>query len=268
MIGLITDYGSTHYVGVLKGVIKSISPSAEVVDIEHGDWSFSVEAGAYVLLSSYGWFPRGSIFVVIVDPGVGSGRRAIAVEAGDYFFVGPDNGVLSPAVREEGLRRAVALSFERVSALAGPRLRSKRELLLSYTFHGRDLFAPAAALLHEGVELELLGEQVQEIAELSLERRREVIYIDKFGNVALGLRSLPEADAWRVITEEGSFQARRGRTFSDVARGELVIYLNSAGFVEIAVNQGSAAKVLRVRPGDPVKLEPIPSSPRGQRREA
>lgn len=266
MIGLITDYGDTHYAGVLKGVIKSVSPSAEVVDIEHGAWSFDVKAGAYVLLSSYGWFPKGSVFVVVVDPGVGSERKAVAVEAGEYFFVGPDNGVLYPAVREEGFRRAVALSFDRVSALAKPRLRGKRDLVLSHTFHGRDLFAPAAALLHEGADLSALGEPVEEIAELSLEGN-EVIYVDKFGNVTLGLRSLPPASSWKVITREGEFFAKAGRTFSDVAPGELVLYENSAGFVEIAVNQGSAARALGLRLGDRVELQPIPSSPRGLRRE-
>ncbi|MCS7106716.1 MAG: SAM-dependent chlorinase/fluorinase [Acidilobaceae archaeon] len=257
MIALITDYGNTHYAGVLKAVIKSIAPSAEVIDIEHGSWSFSAEAGAYVLLSSYGWFPRGTVFVVVVDPGVGSRRRALAVEAGDYFFVGPDNGVLYPAVKEEGLKRAVELSFEKVSALAKPLMKSKRELFLSHTFHGRDLFAPAAALIHEGTSLEMLGDPVQEITTLSLEEGSKVIYVDKFGNVALSLRTLPHADEWRVITEEGIFRVKRGRTFSDVPPGKLVIYVNSAGFVEIAVNQGSAARTLGVKIGDHVALEPM-----------
>ncbi|MCX8195668.1 MAG: SAM-dependent chlorinase/fluorinase [Acidilobaceae archaeon] len=259
MIALITDYGNTHYAGILKAVIKSIAPSAEVIDVEHGEWSFSAKAGAYVLLSSYRWFPRGTIFVVVVDPGVGSQRRALAVRAGDYFFVGPDNGVLYPAVQQEGLREAVALSFEKVSSLARPRLRSKGEIKLSYTFHGRDLFAPAAALIHQGVSLGELGEPVSDLVSLSLEEGQEVIYIDKFGNVALSMRELPEATAFRLRAKGGESLVKRGRTFSDVPWGELVIYINSAGFVEVAVNGGSAAEMLGLRLGDQVSLEPIPS---------
>ena len=272
-IGLVTDYGEGHYAGVLRAVIKGIASDVEVIDLEHGVPSFNVLAGAYVIAVSYRWLPKGSIVVGVVDPGVGGPRRPIAVEAGDYVFVGPDNGLLYPAISMEGFRRGVKLSFDRIARLASSLFRGKIEVWpYSYTFHGRDIFGPAAALLSLDFDLEDLGEPIGEgdLVKLKLDDiveenggyRVKVIYVDKFGNVVLSCkpRDLNLGDASRVElnTGKGRFTAQIGVTFSSVPAGEMVIYENSFGYLEVAVNQGNARELLGVSIGDRVYLRALP----------
>jgi len=272
-IGLVTDYGEGHYAGVLRAVIKGIAPDVEVIDLEHGVPSFNVLAGAYVIAVSYRWLPKGSIVVGVVDPGVGGPRRPIAVEAGDYVFVGPDNGLLYPAISMEGFRRGVKLSFDKVARLASSLFRGKIEVWpYSYTFHGRDIFGPAAALLSLDFDLEDLGEPIGEgdLVELKLDYvveesggyRVKVVYVDRFGNVVLSCkpRDLNLGDASRVElnTGKGRFTAQIGVTFSSVPVGEMVIYENSFGYLEVAVNQGNARELLGVSIGDRVYLRALP----------
>jgi len=268
-IGLVTDYGEGHYAGVLRAVIKGFAPGVEVIDLEHGVPSYNVLAGAYVIAVSYRWLPRGSIIVGVVDPGVGGPRKPVVVEAGDYVFIGPDNGLLYPAVEAEGFRRGVELRFDRIARLASSRFPGKlKAWALSYTFHGRDLFAPAAAFLSLGFNLEDLGEPISEgdLVKLSIRDVRggngvynvKVIYVDKFGNVVLSCKpedlNLGDAVEVELQTREGAFRAQIGVTFSSVPPGELVIYENSFGYVEIAVNQGNAGRTLGVGIGDWVRL--------------
>ncbi|MEM0491136.1 MAG: SAM-dependent chlorinase/fluorinase [Acidilobaceae archaeon] len=271
-IGLVTDYGYSHYTGILRAVIKGLSLNTDIIDIEHEVPSFNPMAGAYVILVSYRWLPRSSIIVGIIDPGVGSIRRALAVEAGDYYFVGPDNGVLYPAIRSEGFKRGVSLDFNRVSKLASNMFKGKiREWRLSYTFHGRDLFGPAAALIALGYDIGDLGDEIREdeIVRLDLEKvslsngfyNVNVMYIDKFGNIVLTIRpdniGLYENEAYKLVVRGVEYVVKVGRTFSDVCVGDLVIYENSFGFVEIAVNQGNAFKKLNLSIGDLVRLAPL-----------
>ncbi|MEM0340049.1 MAG: SAM-dependent chlorinase/fluorinase [Acidilobaceae archaeon] len=271
-IGIITDYGYSLYAGQLKAVIKSIAPSAEVIDIDHSVPSFKVVSGAYVVFSSYRWLPLGSIIVGIVDPLVGGPRRMVAVEAGDYVFIGPDNGILYPSIKQEGFKRGVSLDIDKVSALARQNFRGKlreSEWKSSKTFHGRDVMGPAAALIYNGVDLSELGEEITEddLESLVLEKvvrtgenalQLTVIYADNFGNVVLSARpqtiGLYNYNELYLITKVGAFRAEVGRTFSDVAPGHLVVYENSSGFVEVAVNQGSACKKLGVSIGEQVIL--------------
>lgn len=268
-IGLVTDYGEGHYAGVLRAVIKGIAPDVEVIDLEHGVPSFNVLAGAYVITVTYRWLPRGSIVVGVVDPGVGGPRKPVAVEAGDYTFIGPDNGLLYPAISMEGFRRGVELRFDRIARLVSGRFKGKiGGWPLSYTFHGRDIFAPVAALLSIGYDLEDLGEPITEgdLVKLNLlDVRREndvydvkVIYVDKFGNVVLSCRpqdlNLGDAIEVDIMTSSGTHRVTIGVTFSSVPPGELVLYENSFGYVEVAVNQGSAREALGVKVGDRVKL--------------
>lgn len=268
-IGLVTDYGESHYSGVLRAVVKGIAPHVEIVDIEHAIPSYAVLAGAYVIAVSYRWLPRGSIIVGVVDPGVGGPRKPIAVEAGDYIFVGPDNGLLYPAISMEGFRRGVKLDYGRIARLSSSRFLGKiNGWPLSYTFHGRDLFGPAAALLSLGFDLEDLGEPISEgdLVRLSVhDVKREgdsyvvkIVYIDKFGNVTLSCKpgdlEIGDASEVEVRTGRGSFKIPIGVTFSSVPPGELVIYENSFGYMEIAVNQGNARELLGVRVGDTVTL--------------
>jgi len=269
-VGLVTDYGGGHYVGVLRAVIKGLAPDVEIVDLEHNVPSYNVVAGSYVILVSYKWLPRGSIIVGVVDPGVGGPRKPVAVVAGEYVFVGPDNGLLYPAIEAEGFKMGVELRFDKIARLVSGRFPGKLNAwTLSYTFHGRDIFAPAAALLSLGFSLEDLGEPISEgdLTRLKVHEVKggdgvyevKIVYVDRFGNVVLSCKpedlNLGDAINVEVITEKGSFEVPIGVTFSSVPPRELVVYENSFGYVEIAVNQGNAMETLGVSIGDSIVLK-------------
>lgn len=273
-IVLITDFGDSPYTGILRLVAKSIAPDVDVIDGTHSVQSFNVLAGAYVVYNTYRWAPRGSVIVAVIDPGVGSSRAAIAVRAGDYYFVGPDNGVLYPAIAKEGFLHGVSLDPEKVTRLAAERFTGKlpgRTWQVSNTFHGRDLFTPAAALIASGVSLDSLGSPLSQadLRKLALEYiekteeglKAKVVYIDKFGNVALSIPSgAVPLFSWSklvVHTPAGSFTVPVGRKFSDVSPGDLVAYENSFGFLEIAANMDNAARKLGVSIGDLVLVTPL-----------
>lgn len=272
-IGLITDYGYGYYSGVLKAVIKGVNEGVEVIDIDHEIPGFNVIAGAYIVRVSYYWLPKGSIIVAVVDPGVGGSRKAIAVEAGDYVFIGPDNGLLYPAIVAEGFKRGVELLPGKVSKLVRSKFKGKagEEWALSATFHGRDLFGPAAALLTLGYSLGELGVPIgfNDIERLDIEYvepqglsyRVKVVYIDRFGNTVLSCK--PQQIGFSL---EGEYEiGAGGRTFrvspavkfSDVREGELLLYVNSFNFMELAVNRGSASQKLGLRVGDTITIRPL-----------
>ncbi len=273
-IGLITDFGASPYTGIMRAVIKSINPEAEIVDLDHSVPSFNVLAGAYVLYSSYRWMPVGSIIVSVVDPGVGSAREAVIVETNTYTLVGPNNGVLYPVIESEGYRRGVAIDYARLSEKAISEFKGRithDKWLISHTFHGRDIFAPAAALISKGVDMEELGRPLEKralkrvrldsVEKLEEGYRVSVVYIDKFGNVALNAKpGLLGMHRWKVVaiqTPTGTFNAVVGRTFSEATPGDLIVYVNSFGFVEIAVNQGNAARRLGVEIGEKITIIPM-----------
>ena len=189
LITLTTDFGSEDwFVGVMKGVILGIAPRAAIVDITHGISPGDVFAGAFALAASCRCFPRKTVHVAVIDPGVGGGRQAIVVQTRDYYFVGPDNGVLSLALEQESIRSI-------------RRLQNRRFFRpdISNTFHGRDIFAPVAAHLSKGVAVAALGPELNDCVRLSLhppafKRGRlfgEVVYVDRFGNAITNVR---EAD--------------------------------------------------------------------------
>ena len=263
-IAVLTDFGDSVYDGIMESVIAAISPSSRVIRVDGRVPRFSVLAGSYVLYASYRWLPKGSIIVVVVDPGVGTQRRALLVRTRNYTFVGPDNGVLYESATEDGIVEAYALDYGRVRAEASKRLETFQRWPLSSTFHGRDVFAPAAALVAEGVQPQALGVRVPpaSLARLrirSVERRGgaavlRVVYVDSFGNVALSATPrdvrLATGSVLSVDGPKGKGFFRVGRTFADVRPGEGVAYVNSFNFVELAVNQGSAADLLGVKVGD------------------
>ena len=270
-VALITDFGDSLYTGVLRALIHSLDPEIPEIDICHCVPNFSVLAGAYVVYNTYAWTPRGTIITAVVDPGVGSSRPALAVRAGDYYFVGPDNGVLYPAIAREGFKHGVELDAVHVVSLAQQLFRGKlpgRTWQVSDTFHGRDVFMPAAVLIARGVDLEELGTPISssDLKKLSLESvehtdegyRVRTVYIDKYGNIALSaMRGAIPLRQWQnlaITTHEGTFQAIIGRKFSDVSPGDLILYVNSFGFIEIAANLDSAARRLGVSIGDKIIL--------------
>ena len=253
LITLTTDFGLTDpWVAIMKGVIATRAPGVPVVDVSHGIPPQDVLAGALVLRHAAPWFPPGTVHVAVVDPGVGSERRALAVETDAGLFVGPDNGVLSLAAPAASVRRIVELREERY--FVTPR---------SSTFHGRDVFAPVAAALATGTDADALGPRADDPVRLSLpvpsqdERgvRGQVIYVDRFGNLVTNVpgEAFPRVD---VSITLGDTRIRGiAPSYAAVARGTLVAVVNSWNLIEIAVRDGSARERLGVGVGTPVRLE-------------
>lgn len=256
VITLLSDFGSKDpFVGVMKGVIASIAPEARVVDLCHEVEPFAVSQARFLLRQSWPYFPPGTIHVCVVDPGVGSSRRALLVEAGSHRFVGPDNGLLGDVV---GLERA------RVRLLSNPKYHLRQ---VSRTFHGRDVFAPVAAHLAAGVAAAKLGPRVEDALRSTTGEplrtgkrfwQGEVAHIDRFGNLITNL------DAAEMLARvERRLVLRVGfreldcvvESYAEAPRGEPVVLVGSAGTLEVAVNQGSAAQALGVGVGAPVELE-------------
>lgn len=255
IITLTTDFGvADAYVGAMKGVLLGLCPAAVLIDITHEVRPQAVRQAAYLLSSAAPYFPPGAVHLVIVDPGVGSERRAVAVQTGRATFVAPDNGVLALALAHDPPRLAVALN--------NPDYRLPQ---VSATFHGRDLFAPAAAHLACGVDPRQMGEPfpTPDLVRLpSLEPRRrpdgawlgEVLHVDRFGNLVSNCQWPRTKDQIQVTIGRARI-AGLSRTFADVAPGELVAYVGSSGYLEIALREGSAAAHLGVDVGAPVEVQ-------------
>lgn len=257
----LTDYGLEHeYVGICHAVVARLAPAARVIDLSHGVGPGDVLAGAIALGAAAPYAPEDAVYLAVVDPGVGTGRRAVALEAGSAMLVGPDNGLLSLAADAlSGALRAVAIDTARVAS--GP---------VSATFHGRDVFAPAAAMLAAGASLEDLGAAVDpsSLVRVTIEPptaepgRLEgvVLGIDTFGNVRLSARigDLVEAGLegvpLTVRTSAGRWPARRVRTFGDLGEEELGLLEDSAGWLAVVRNGSRAANVLDAAPYDRVIL--------------
>ena len=164
IIALLTDFGQGEYVGEVKGVIKAIAPASEIIDLSHGVQPYNPRHGAFLLLSSYSFFPKGTVFVCVVDPGVGTSRKPIAIKTKNHFFVGPDNGLLWPAAEHDGVMEARELSNKKY-----------RLARVSNTFHGRDVFSPAGAHLANGINFQLFGKRITpEKLELITDRKSVV----------------------------------------------------------------------------------------------
>jgi S-adenosylmethionine hydrolase len=247
IIALLTDFGTRdHYAGTMKGVALGICPDAVLVDITHDVPAHDVLAGALELAASYKYFPPGTVFLVVVDPGVGSSRRGVAVAAGDFRFVAPDNGVLSLVLAEAPPRAIVELTDPRYARRS-----------ISRTFEGRDRFAPAAAWLASGLEITALGPPAAGLHTIALPRPQhtadtlhgEVVRVDRFGNLITNIdrRTFEEFAAARaaVMISIGDRPAAGPvSTYADAADGALTALFGSTDHLEIAVNGGSAAAVL------------------------
>lgn len=264
LIALLTDFGfRDHYAGVLHAVIAKIAPKARVIDITHGIPPQDIAAAALTLAESWTYFPSSTIFVAIVDPGVGTARRAIAVEsANGAYFVAPDNGLLTLALKTAGLKRAVAVT--------SPRYRLPT---LSSTFHGRDVFAPAAAYLATGVALAELGPFVTDLVDLAIPNPRieadsllgEVIYIDGYGNL---ITNLARSDCERLmarfpnrelsVTIPDGSEVKLLRTYGEAPEGTLLALFGSFERLEIAIRNASAAQSCGARVGMQVRVRAQP----------
>lgn len=262
IITLITDFGQADgYAGAMKGIILGICPQATVVDISHEIRPQAVRQAAYVLSTIAPYFPAGAVHLAVVDPGVGSDRRPVAVQSGRAIYVAPDNGVLSLALAIDPPQAAVRLQASRP---------------IGATFHGRDLFAPAAARLACGVALRDMGEPISSTELVTLpgsspQRQPggawlgQVLHIDRFGNVISDIPMPRPPDGQSTgrgsrvaVLIGGERIAGVLYTYSDVAPGELVAYVGSSGHLEIAVRDGSAAARLQIKVGDALRLEGLP----------
>jgi hypothetical protein len=245
MLVLFTDYGwHDPYVGQLKAVLASQAPQVQVIDLLHAIPDFNAHAGAQLLAAMANAFPEGTVFLCVVDPGVGGPREAVVLEADGRWYVGPDNGLLSIVAARAGDTKVWRIHW--------------RPEHLGATFHGRDLFAPVAADIAAGRFPEerltpaSLGVQF-DAADLP-----RILYIDHFGNAWTGIRG-GLVETGNSVEVKGTVLTWR-RTFSEAAKGEAFWYVNSSGLVEIAANRANAAELLGLRVGDPVRLTGSPES--------
>jgi len=249
-ITLLTDFGTRDgYVAAMKGVITDLCHETIIQDASHDIAPGDVTGAAFALRRYWRIYPRETMHIVVVDPGVGSARRALAVRADDRFLVGPDNGVLSLALRDAESWKAVAIT--------------NREMILpnpSSTFHGRDVFAPAAARLACGRALSTFGDPVEDIVQLNAPKPRaelnyvegEVVYIDRFGNLVTNMPAAtlpPKAN----VTLDGKAIGLVRSTYAEVKPGEAVAVINSDMVLEIGVRDGNAASILAVAQGTKVR---------------
>ena len=259
VIALITDFGEDDFFAAsLKGVITRINPSARIIDITHRIPSFDIVAASFVLLSSYIYFPPGTVFLIVVDPEVGSSRKVLLVKTKKFFFIAPDNGVLNLALEEETVEKLIEV-------------KNKKFFLpeLSGTFEGRDKMAPVAAWLSKGISCDEFGTEVKQYKKLKSQKPvlkgkeviGQIVYIDKFGNLitnipgqmldSLRAKSRKARPSLHVKgVEVGSFV----QNYSKAKKGELVFLIDSLWMVEIAAREASAAKKLKAKTGDEVRI--------------
>ncbi len=259
LITLTTDFGlKDPFAGMMKGVIYSINRDVHIIDISHGIENQDVFEGAFIIFSSFNYFPGGTIHVVVVDPGVGSSRRPILVRAHDHYFIGPDNGVLSLIISGDTNSSVYEITAERYF------LRSPGN-----TFHGRDIFAPVAGWLSRGGDPLNFGRMVPDYCRIDIpvpaknegRLEGEIIYIDKFGNLFSNIR-LCDIDEYCSGMDGSSMLIRiRGheisgikRCYSDAKKGETAVVVNSFGLLEIYSYMGNAARTINAKKGDIVWL--------------
>ncbi|MDT8897393.1 SAM-dependent chlorinase/fluorinase [Thermanaerothrix sp. 4228-RoL] len=257
IVALLTDFGyRDHYVGVMKGVIWGISPSVQIADITHAVRPQNVFEGAFLLAQAYPYFPPESIFVAVVDPGVGTQRRPLAARVGDYFFVAPDNGLLSFVIREGEIHRW-PMEFVHLtqSAYWLPNV--------SRSFHGRDVFAPVAAHLAKGVPLEALGPRIEDPIMLPVPEpfpeeggwQGQIIYIDVFGNLITNIQPHHLAGDlhWKIYYKDREID-KLVNTFGEGRPGDLIAMFDSTGYLSLCIVNGNAEMTLNARVGDSLKM--------------
>jgi len=255
VIAMLTDFGMRdHYAGTMKGVALAICSDVTLVDISHDIAAHDVLGGALELAAAYRYFPAGTIFLVVVDPGVGSTRRGIAADTGDYSFVAPDNGVLTAVLDEHPAKRIVELTERKYSRPT-----------VSRTFEGRDRFAPAAAWLAKGIDLTALGRTAGAIHRLDIPRPTiendridgEVLRVDRFGNLVTNIdrRTFDVLAGGALDIRIGDHPVSRVvSTYADASAGEVCALFGSTDHLEISANGTSAAEALDLRRGAPVHV--------------
>jgi S-adenosylmethionine hydrolase len=255
MITLTSDFGlKDPYVAEMKGVILTINPQATIIDITHDVEKFNIRMAAFMLASAASYFPEGTVHLAVVDPGVGTQRRAILIQTKKGFFVGPDNGILILAAQNQGI--------EHVYQLTNPTFMLPK---ISSTFHGRDIFAPAAAHLEKGVQPIEFGPEIKDPInpEFAKIKRRnnsltgEVMHIDGFGNIISNINErdmVQHAKTVNVELQNITLKLTFGKAYAEAKPNEPILLIGSYGFMEIALNQGNAAEKFHAKAGDKVVL--------------
>jgi len=258
IITLTTDFGlKDPYIAQMKGVILSISPNVKIIDITHNIEKFNIIEGAFTLAATTKFFPKGTIHVVVIDPGVGTERNAIIIKTERYYYVGPDNGVLTYVIEREEIKKIIKIKRNRYV---------NREI--SNTFHGRDVFAPAAAYIAKGVKCIKLGEEKDSYKTLQIQKAYrdnekiygKVIYIDSFGNIITNINRKLLKDAYKhnrltlKIGDKPIREIRLVKAYGELNKGELLAIIDSYDLLEIAVNRGNASDILEVKVGDRITI--------------
>jgi len=256
IITLTTDFGLTDgYVASMKAVILSIDPTARIVDLCHEIRPQDIAHGAFVLATAYKYFPQGTIHVAVIDPGVGSNRRAILVKTPDFYFLGPDNGIFSYIFKEE--------TIESVIVVDNPKFMLER---ISNTFHGRDIFAPVAAHLASGTVPKKFGTEETNPVKLPIPSPKynqnmivgNVLCIDRFGNIITNIRK----DFWETTVSNRRFMIYCGkrieqinRSYAESHEGDILAIFNSSDYLEISKNRGNAAEELDMDSGSELEID-------------
>lgn len=256
IVGLLTDFGEKdNYVGVMKGVILNINPKVKLVDITHRISPGDCRQAAFLLYKTFSFFPKKTVFLVVVDPGVGSKRLALAVKTNNYYFIGPDNGVLSLAVESDGIKKIITL-------------KNRKYFLknISSTFHGRDIFAPVAGFISKGMSIDNLGEQIKTFKRLKLPSPEiknkvltgEVIYIDHFGNLVTNIKK----ELFFDFLKEKRFTAYLNRKkicnlynfYAEAKNNEPFLVEGGFLLLEVSLRNSSAKKYFKAKIGSKLKV--------------
>jgi S-adenosylmethionine hydrolase len=259
LITLLSDFGlKDSYVAEMKAIILSTSSDTTIVDITHEIKKFDIEMGMFVLTSAVRYFPDGTVHVAIVDPGVGGERRPIIIKAKNNYYVGPDNGILTLAAKNEGIEDVYHINKVDIF---------KKEI--SPTFHGRDIFAHIAALIAEGHKLSSLGDKIDDYLIIEFDRAEfreneiicKIIHIDNYGNLILNIHSsdfnilkLNFGSTILLRFRDKNYNIKFHRTYSDVSAQKLIALIGSNNFLEIAENLGNAKNRIKAKKGDKLKL--------------
>jgi S-adenosyl-L-methionine hydrolase (adenosine-forming) len=242
VVALLTDYGlQDAYAGTVKGAILSVNPAARIVDLTHDIPPQDVREGSRVLSAALPYFPAGTVFVAVVDPGVGTDRAILGVETDRHVFLAPDNGLLG--FLEGSIRRMIRIAESKYFLKP-----------TSATFHGRDIFAPVAGRLAKGADLARFGPAVKKLATLPEDARGRVVAIDRFGNAITNIPGDRVPRGARIKVGRTVVKSL-SRTYGDVRKGAILALVGSTGYVEISVNQGSALKA-GIHKGDTVTVTP------------
>ncbi len=247
IIALLTDFGTEDgFVGAVKGVIYGINPSVSIVDITHNIDSFDIFEGAFTLLSTYRYFPESTIFVSVVDPGVGTERKSVIVKTEKYFFVAPDNGIVSLAVKDQ--------KVEKIIEIKNKNFMLKRD---TETFHGRDIFAPVSAYISRGVPIDMFGKELKSIKEIRFPEPEikggfiigQIIKFDKFGNCITNIKEIP--DFYEIMVN--SIPVKKVvKNFLEGDKTGLNLIKGSSGFYELFVPKKSCKDLFGLKKGDKI----------------